>query len=175
MGSLLGGEPEPDELADQLGKMDARSRANLARSFEAVLDDRLRWIETLAKAPESEWFVTLPEFKTGDPLVDGLVDAFFIDATQIASSDARIRTQLRLLRLHAAVIQFRWRTLRLPSSLDELGQPDWVADPLSGKPFAYRRIGPSGYYLYSDGSRQTGRIDLRYMRPSSDSSAPGEP
>lgn len=175
LGSLLVGDQDPVEWIAELDKLDARGKANVARNVEAVLGDRLGWIEALGRSPESDWFVSPQDFKTGDPVADQLADLFVVNTSMLAVSDARIRTQLRLLRLHAAVTQFRWRNLRLPSSLDELGHPEWVADPLSQKPFAYRRTGSGGYELYSEGARQTGRIDLRYVRLSPDSTATGEP
>ncbi len=74
----------------------------------------------------------------------------------------RHRAQLRLLRLHARIIQYRWETGGLPKTLEELKLPkDETADPLSGKPFQYLPKDRT-YRLLSLGIPETGEIELRY-------------
>jgi len=74
----------------------------------------------------------------------------------------RSRAQLRLARLHARIIQFRWEWDRLPKSLAELGaSTEYTYDPLSHQQFAYD-VNDTGYRLYSKGWNGTGPVDLNY-------------
>lgn len=168
-------DPEVDETCKELDGLDRRARADLARRVEAILDDRVRLVRDVGGQPESEWFIEFAGGSTGDRLLDFLSQVLHVPIAQSQTTEARLRTQLRLLRLHAAIAQFRWRNVRLPSSLDELRQPEYVADPLSQKPFLYRRLAGDTYELYSEGVRQTGRIDLRYVRQAPEPEWPSPP
>lgn len=62
----------------------------------------------------------------------------------------RAETQRRAALLVTRVMAHKQRHGRLPESLEELGDPDLVLDPLSGQHFAYRRDGDQ-FSLYSLG------------------------
>ncbi len=75
-------------------------------------------------------------------------------------SALRCRTMLRLLRLHARIIAFRWEQDRLPKNLAELRLPrGYDFDPLSNQRFVYE-LRPEGYRLYSNGWKGGGRVEL---------------
>jgi hypothetical protein len=72
----------------------------------------------------------------------------------------RVRAMMRLLRLHAMIIAFRWEQGRLPKSLEEMKLPEgYDYDPLSNSRFVYS-LGGESYKLYSLGTKWTGKVEL---------------
>lgn len=121
--------------------------------------------EALWKAPE------IPEEPAS--LVDVMLANWFPALDQVLASAHKVRTQLRLLRLHAEIEKFRWNTMRLPQNLKELG-PEATTDPLTGGSFQYSVTG-TAYEVFSLGTKKTGPIHLRYQRPPSEGSDPVPP
>jgi hypothetical protein len=72
------------------------------------------------------------------------------------------RAQLRILRLHARVIAYRFRNHRLPSALADAAPASEAFDTLSGEPFVYVRNAAGGYRIYSKGRSETGTIELHF-------------
>ncbi|MCE9557818.1 MAG: hypothetical protein K8R88_02595 [Armatimonadetes bacterium] len=125
--------------------------------------------------PEAEWSVP-PEFSTSNPILN----EFFPVFSQVGVTALRERTSMRLLKLHAAIQTHRWTHNQLPNSLAEIEGLSKLdrTDPLSGKDFVYHSLSPTTYEVYSDGVKETGRIDLKYSRPRSmieDEVGPKEP
>lgn len=87
-----------------------------------------------------------------DPYWDGLGDVF-----------ARQRTQIRLLRLHAKIMEYRWIHGHLPDKLSDCALAADLADPFSKSPFQYEIGLAGGYRLYSKGFSDTGEIELTYV------------
>lgn len=73
------------------------------------------------------------------------------------------RTQLRLLGLHARVIDYRWRNGRLPVSLKDAAPGDLANDPASGGAFVYEPHGDGTYRLYSKGFGVGGPVELGHQ------------
>jgi hypothetical protein len=122
--------------------------------------------------PEHTWLSTdaLDNDDSPDPVVrtpDDIESYFALHWTlpEVARprrlADAlRARAMMRLLRLHAKIIAYRWEQGRLPASLSEMNLPTgYEYDPLSDARFVYQVSG-SEYKLYSLGTKATGKIEL---------------
>lgn len=150
--------------AEALPRAAPARKAAVQRDFAAHLGFVLAQLRERASKPEAEWLVPPGTFGASEPVTQFFAGSFEVFHA-LPASQARVRTQLRLLRLHAGITQFRWQHRRLPRDLAELGQPAWLEDPLSGEPFQYRIIAGLTYELYSKGAGDIGRVDLRYVRP----------
>lgn len=142
--------------------------------------DRHGATTALLDALTLEWRMLRRGFLTPRSALDGFVDAM----AQIPLAECeRVRrvadamlvgeirptpssTRLRLLRLHMRVEAYRWRNLRLPSTLLDAAPIGEVTDPLSGKPYEYEPP-PAGVILFSDGFGSLGRVTLRGLGRSS--------
>ncbi len=74
---------------------------------------------------------------------------------------AKGRIQLRLMRLHAKVLEYHWINRRWPSKIEEFADAQTAFDPFENGPFHYELEG-DGYRLYSLGVPGLGRIELKY-------------
>jgi hypothetical protein len=70
---------------------------------------------------------------------------------------------MRLLDLHARILDYRWNNLKLPEQLADAVPQALLFDPLSGQSFAYEKTA-TGYSLFSRGVPETGKIELKYRR-----------
>lgn len=84
-----------------------------------------------------------------------------LDHRQLVLAAIRGRTQLRLLGLHARILDYKWNNRKLPEKLEDAVPAPLLHDPMSGQNFVYT-VSPKGYELYSLGSEDTGRVDLKY-------------
>jgi len=128
--------------------------------------------------PEETW---LPQDAPGDSLFSDVtprspddVESYFVQHWSLPevtkprrlAQALRARTLMRLLRLHATIIAYRWQHEVLPKSLIDLQLPSgYDFDPLSKRQFVYKLSG-DGYELYSVGSPFTGKIELGVAGPS---------
>lgn len=171
-------EPIDDDLdtdaTREFLKLPRPERDWIAQRVRDLVERDSRQILDRLSLPESEWdFTDLEqEIPESAPLERRLVGDFTPLYSQFAAAVARIRTQFRLLKLHASVQRFRWHFDRLPKSLAEAGVSD-ARCPLSQKPFVFELQGDS-YTLASEGGLGSGRIELRYTRPRGQTGA-GEP
>lgn len=166
-------------LAKLIEAPESQKQALVQRAEQASAQDKERWRrEAVAKLgvfyeeilrrfklPESQWVdsdsMTPPD--SDDPIVKAIVAGMSPVFSGAMVPTVRIRTQLRLLALHAAIQEFRWMNGRLPRNLAELEAPALVYDPLTLSSFLFESTG-YGYRLYSKGVSQTGEIELRYKR-----------
>lgn len=125
---------------------------------------RLNGILATLQGPETGWTAGESADQAPVDLRDFLVQIMLPVYGPGMNSAARSRTQLRLLRLHGAIISFLWEWHRLPKQLGELQDPAIIDDPIAGKPFHYEVKGVSSYDLWSDGWGDTGKVELRYRR-----------
>lgn len=135
----------------------------LELAYEAVLN-RYR-------GPERDWIgkvesdqIVPTEIISHEDLADYLVEVSMPVWDAAAQAALRNRCQLRLLRLHAKIIEHRWRHERLPTRLGDAVSEEDILDPINGQQFQYE-LREGGYRLYSKGIAQTGEIELRYRRP----------
>jgi len=74
--------------------------------------------------------------------------------------DMQSRAQIRLLRIAARILQFRWTWDRLPSHVDEMKLPaDYAFDPLSNRPFEYEPH-ETTFRVYCKGWKGKGEVDF---------------
>lgn len=169
---------EPDEatksnpLYKELTSMnDAQFRAAASRSLNK-LRDRHRSYDLMLRGPESKWR------NLDDPLEPSTVEDLLEDLMtpvfgQVIDASLTRRTQLRLLRLHLAISAFNWEHRRIPNTLSELPQKEWILDPLHGESFTYEITGRKEYRLYSKGTER-GEIDM-VLRPRATPTGISEP
>jgi hypothetical protein len=112
-------------------------------------------------APESEWG-NVPDLTDASDAT-WLGQQLQPDYRNVLGAYARIRTQLRILKLHSLVQMYRWHWNELPKSLEIITGPKERFDPLSQFEFMFEIKG-SGYRIYSKGSKTTGEIELIYRR-----------
>jgi hypothetical protein len=164
-------------FANKLKEKSPGERNEIRRLALQMLKERFGAVIQAYRGPESGWPIATKEPvgeeptrmpETSDEMAEALVHVFAPVTTQGGFASMRSRTQMRLLRLHAWVLAFRWEFDRYPTSLAEAAPADALTDPLNGQPFEYTIV-PGGYRLLSKGRDGTGEIALRYQRP------PGQP
>lgn len=122
--------------------------------------------------PEQNWLGpdTPDDSQNPDPIVrtPDDVESYFtlhwslpgVTGPRRVAETLRARAMMRLLRLHARIIAFRWQNDRLPKTLAEMNLPlEYEFDPLSKGAFVYQ-LSADGFRLFSPGSKQTGRVEL---------------
>lgn len=160
-------------IAKELQERSPSERAEVLRLGVQMIDDRFGPLFQAFKGPESGWpieAVASPPIElstpptTPDALAEAIVDSLVPQSSQGAQASLRMRAQLRLLRLHAWVLAFRWEYDRLPARLAEAVPEEALIDPANGTPFEYI-VTETGYRLVSAGRPGIGEISLRYQRP----------
>jgi hypothetical protein len=137
-----------------------------------LINDRMGMAIQAYRGPESRWPIvgeTIAELpvrmpNTADGIAEWLVNSIVPVSSQGGAASLRSRTQMRLLRLHAWVLAYRWEHDRLPARLADAVPQDSLVDPVNGQPFEYT-ITEGGYKLHSLGRDGTGEIALRYKIP----------
>ncbi len=161
-----GPDPRGKRWQRELETTSPSGRQRLLGVIQARIDARTRAMERIFAGPERTWydrFEALDGMNEENP--QDLADALMGQTTPIFSGSTnaavRVRTQLRLLSLHARLVQYRWDHGRYPKSLD-------VTDPLTGEPYLYELHDDGTIRLASEGVPQTGEIELKYVRPAKD-------
>jgi len=156
-----------DELIDAefAATSDERRRAiwkelefSLRRHYQGQLD--------AVKLPEREWIPAanrvMGASKPTDPIAARIFESLLPNSSRAILHEIVRRTHLRMLRVVAALVEFKWDHGYFPGTLDQLPDPLIAQDPLTGGPFVYeRQIG--SFALYSEGTDDTGRIGLDYV------------
>jgi len=156
-----------DELIDAefAAASDERRRAiwkelefSLRRHYQGQLD--------AVKLPEREWIPAanrvMGASKPTDPIAARIFESLLPNSSRAIVHEIVRRTHLRMLRVVAALVEFKWVHGYFPGTLDQLPDPLIAQDPLTGGPFVYeRQIG--SFALYSEGTDDTGRIGLDYV------------
>lgn len=78
---------------------------------------------------------------------------------------AKARIQLRLLQLHAKVIEYHWQNSNWPTSIEQFADAKTARDPFTGDAFHYE-FKDGSYRLYSTGVPGLGQIELKYRMSS---------
>jgi hypothetical protein len=152
-------------LRDTFEKMPLEERARFRKTVQGILQERYAPLIQSVRGPESRWpMAAAPSFETRpkpddlEGIAEAFVESISPDLSATARTSAMARTQLRLLRLHARVLAYKWENGRLPARLQDASND--VADPLSGENFAYEPNGDT-YRLYSRGRPETGEVTLK--------------
>lgn len=150
-----------------LGKSDLR---RVIEGATPLVAQRLASIAARLTGPESGWFAPRPPTKPTNPrdlsvenLAHMLADICCDEDPfpQYATALAKARLQLRLLRVHAQIIRYRWNTGALPANLDQCCSTDSRIDPFTREPLHFEPI-EGGYRLYSLGVPDVGKVELKY-------------
>lgn len=172
LGHLAGEERENDPLQEALAKMNPAQRAAFVRLVEASLDRAQRSALAAFTAPEREWAVAdaaveeteRPEPKTIDELPNWIAEEMLPTFTSWRRSVVTRRAQVRLLRLHADVLIYRWEQNRLPETLKQ-ASGEAAIDPLTGEAYVFTPNVDGTFRIVSKGTPVTGEIALRMRRP----------
>ncbi len=167
-----------DKAADAQAKlwksMSVAQRQQFVRDLIAQVSKGFDKSIARFNGPESTWIppvepdegpVDPKQAVTIDQMRDELAQTFIPVLRQATISMLRNRVQLRLISIHAQVLQYRWRNHQLPSDLSQAVPAYLIQDPFSGKPFHYESADGINYVLYSEGIPETGKIELKYRKP----------
>jgi hypothetical protein len=166
-----------DKVVKPLQKMTSEEKRRLRAEYDAKLEEVYQAMEHRLTRPEKEWEASDEEIFPNarpDSVADALVSIVTPVFGQAFGAAARARTQVRLLGLHARILEFKWENGTLPATLEEAADAKLVEDPLTGGKFQYE-LRPGGYRLYSKGSKSTGEIELYYRRSLGGASGPRDP
>jgi hypothetical protein len=152
----------PNDLVT--ARANARRFARVVERYVAQIQRELSELEAreLEMFKREERFWKMDETHYDDPLIEGAMELLYLPLSDKA---ARVQTQLRLAAIHCRIIEFKRTHNRWPIALTELGGREVWYDPASGGPFYYAVLSDQSYTLYSLGTPETGRIDLRYQGP----------
>jgi hypothetical protein len=106
-----------------------------------------RQIAELAKLP---WQRKVLSVDDGPELSRTLLGLFTPTLQRTLDGYIREEANIRMLALHARIIQYRWENDRLPGTLDALNAANLTLDPFTGQPFQYEVTGRK-YRLFSAG------------------------
>ncbi|HWA82554.1 MAG TPA: hypothetical protein VG820_03910 [Fimbriimonadaceae bacterium] len=158
-------DPTPSEEFSKRMTPSERQQAKIAIVDGA--NRRYSELVQLLSGPESQWYTQAgdqPDLYAPVQSVDDFVryEVGMFGASGSLATLVRERAQMRLLGLHARVIDYRWRHNALPRTLKDVASPAQIKDPISDEDFAYEPNADGTYRLYSKGNKQTGTIELRY-------------
>lgn len=148
-------------------RMTLSQRSELCDRLIAMLRPHNAEIQRRLAGPERGW--EMPALPKPGGLEELLIDSLVPVYQAAADAFARIRTQFRLLRLHAAIRQYWFEHMQLPQSFAKLKYREYAMDPLASSEFVLEPGTGNGYRLYSKGNSRLGQIELLYRRPSLDS------
>lgn len=162
----------------EYGKALANATPEQLQAFSNEVEDSTRDAyqvqERVLLQPESQWYdgsaTWKAQFGESNPNPSDTLSQLAVSFghmivapyRNLALTELRRRAQLRLLGLHARVLEYRWRHHHLPASLKEVADPQTLFDPLSGEPFVYETGAGGTYRLYSKGRPETGPVELHY-------------
>ena len=166
-------EDEDKSYVKAIQNLSSADRDRLKAQLINSVQLRLQATEALLDGPEDKWLLTM----AGDPapsIGDGSVgNLCLVLANSLAGSDskrgyvtamAKGRIQLRLLYLHAKVLEYHWKTGVWPTTLAQAAGAEFARDPFAQAPFHYE-VNGNTYRLYSTGITGAGPIELKYVRP----------
>lgn len=169
-----------DELIQKIIDAPASEREAWRKRCIALVGEYFRGLIAASAQPEPTWKEALANYdidrlatQEADPVLAGLLRLTMPSQPPGFRQAAAMRTQLRILLLHARVIDYRWTTGALPSRLSDAAPEGERQDSLSGGAFVYER-NEGGYRLYSTGSSTTGVVELGSPLPVAPR-GPGEP
>ena len=180
--ALTGGNP--GDFPEYRKLLANATQAQLDAFSQGVKDaetDSYRVQEGALLQPESQWYDASGSWKTAFALKDPLPSDSIADLAKSFSrvittsyrnlvlTELRRRAQMRLLGLHARVLEYRWHNHRLPAGMKDIADDRTAFDPLSGESFVYEPHPDGTYRLFSKGRKETGVVELHYVGKPSDS------
>lgn len=162
--SFLNDDNSSQHAKSVIAKLQTMSNAEASDLVQDAITEIKTYSQLVIRtmdAPESEWG-NVPDLTNASDAT-WLGQQLQPDYRNVLGAYARIRTQLRILKLHSLVQMYRWHWNELPKSLEIITDPKERFDPLSQFEFMFEIKG-SGYRIYSKGSKTTGEIELIYRR-----------
>lgn len=162
--SFLNDDNSSQRAKSVIAKLQTMSKAEASDLVQDAITEIKTYSQLVIRtmdAPESEWG-NVPDLTDASDAT-WLGQQLQPDYRNVLGAYARIRTQLRILKLHSLVQMYRWHWNELPKSLEIITGPKERFDPLSQFEFMFEIKG-SGYRIYSKGSKTTGEIELIYRR-----------
>lgn len=149
----VGADDEGDQKLDEVGqflKENPGAAKPLAEKIIAALT--AQYDHNIAQLRLPYWKRTPPKQDRSDPILTRMMDALsFTEMNQTVTGKwAMLQAQIHLLGVHAAIRRYKWEYDRLPTSLSALRLGDFILDPFTGDPLAYRAK-DGAYELYSAG------------------------
>lgn len=166
---------DDDLFSQELKRLSPKERQRVFEITAGRLAQYVERVKKLIQSGDSNWmtfddpiekleFNSDGPFNTTDDFVNGLLVNLSPSYGMVLPASARAKTQLRLLRMHALIIKYRWENEKLPAKLADAVPKAELVDPFSNAAFVYEREGNFGYRLFSKGFKDTGPIELRYRR-----------
>jgi hypothetical protein len=141
-----------------------RVRARMGQRFAPFLarlnGAEKHWSEPPIHSPKVD---DAHEPTTPEEFADMMGDISGSVTDDLMTTVVKSREQLRLLVLNAKVIGYKLRHGVLPATLSQAGGSD--IDPLTARPYVYKTSGDGKFLLASEGTTETGMIELDYHRP----------
>lgn len=173
---------DKNPIAAALERLNAGQKEALVAKVRELIRKRYEQALSRFSRPEKEWHRMAEPAAPPHPdltSMEGLAGALVSETTpvfgQAIQSEARSRAQLRILRLTAKVLVFRWTQDRLPRRLEEVVPPAEIEDPASGEKFVYEVTGPFQFRIFSQGFGSFGPIGLVYRKQPANEDPAGEP
>lgn len=165
LAGLFGDDEEGGQnaaMAKEFGNMSPTARRKLVEGVRARQTAHAARMDRVFQRPEKEWipgFRALEEEQDVQPtnLSDALISMVAPVYAQSIEAAVRNRTQMRLLKLYAQAVQYRWENFVWPERLDAI-------DPMNGLPYIYEVRADGTIRIASKGTKETGEIDLKYKR-----------
>jgi len=150
-------------MAKEFASLSPAARQKLIAGIKARQLARMNEMDRIFLKPEKDWipeFESLGERDDAQPttLSDVIASMLTPVYSQYVLAAERQRTQLRLLKLYAQAIQYRWEYSAWPGKLDAI-------DPMNGLLYIYEVKEDGTIRIASKGTKETGEIDLKYKRP----------
>lgn len=143
-------------------RMTPAQRSDFCTRLAGLLRPHNAEIQRRLAGPENGW--EMPALPKPGGLEELIIDSLSPVYQSAADAFARNRTQLRLLRLHAAIRQYWFEHMQLPQSFAKLKYREYAMDPLAGSEFVLEPTSRNNYRLYSKGNSRLGEIELVYRR-----------
>ncbi len=176
----------PASLLAAIKKVPASTLPGYAAKVKAKLEAQVNEVEELLAKDERAWVAYLDErasfgadvrkneFIDGDPeapLEDRVVNTVGPVYEPIVQVSLMQQTQMRLLRVCCAVINYKWQNGSYPASLKQAGPAEMMTDRVTGQPYRYRITG-SDFEVIAQGSKSLGDIKLRWRKAATESGNP---
>lgn len=149
----------PTQVAGVKSRIVRRGQERLETEIKRATSDESTWADF--KDDDSD---PVEKITSMDDFVEFLAQLTTPVYSSMYSTALKSRAQLRLLGLHARIIDFRWKRGRLPKTLREAVPEKLCYDPMGKADFVYE-LTETGYKLFSKGLPSTGPVELKYRRP----------
>jgi len=141
-------DPLGPEITTLFNSNPAAANAALDRAGALTQEYYNRSIAMMNKDPWERGEFEIAEMDSLPGRLSGLLGS---QISRVLDSYTRIRAQIQMLGLHAAIHRYRWEHEKYPDSLAALRVGRLAQDPFTGQMMGYKMIGDSSYELFSEG------------------------